>query len=59
VGFCLQCFEFPCENTGSDVNLQNRWLTINKRMKEVDLEQYFEEIKDNSRYWEREWGINF
>jgi RimJ/RimL family protein N-acetyltransferase len=50
VDFCFQCPEFPCENTGFDVNLRNRWLPINKRMKEVGVERYFEEIKGNSRY---------
>lgn len=50
VDFCFQCLEFPCENTGFDANLQSRWKTINYRMKEVGVEQYFEEIKDKPRY---------
>ncbi len=50
VDFCFQCPEFLCEITGFDENLQKRWLTINKRMKEAGVEQYFEEIKDKSRY---------
>src|SRR4030065_103722 len=33
VDFCFQCPEFPCDRTGFDVNLQKRWLAINKRMK--------------------------
>lgn len=50
VDFCFQCPEFPCENTGFDENLQKRWLAINKRMKEIGVEEYFAESKDNSRY---------
>jgi hypothetical protein len=50
VDFCFQCPEFPCDHTGFDVNLQKRWLAINKRMKEIGVEEYFAESKDNSRY---------
>jgi hypothetical protein len=50
VNFCFQCPEFPCDHTGFDINLQKRWLAINKRMKEIGVERYFAEIKDKSRY---------
>jgi hypothetical protein len=50
VDFCFQCPEFPCDHTGFDINLQKRWLAINKRMKEIGVERYFAEIKDKSRY---------
>lgn len=50
VDFCYQCPEFPCENTGLDENLYKRHVEINKRIKEVGLETYYEEIKDKPRY---------
>ncbi len=50
VDFCFQCSEFPCTNTGFDQHLHNRFIEINLRMKEMGVEQYYEEIKDKSRY---------
>lgn len=50
VDFCFQCLEFPCENTNFDTGLRKRWLEMNKRMKEVGVEKYFEETKDLPRY---------
>lgn len=50
IDYCFQCNCFPCNNTGFDDNLQNRWLTINRRIKEIGLENYYNEIKDKPRY---------
>ena len=50
VEFCFQCPEFPCDHTGFDENLQERWIDINRRMKKIGVERYFAEIKDKSRY---------
>ncbi|MCK5168436.1 MAG: DUF3795 domain-containing protein [Bacteroidales bacterium] len=50
VDFCFQCTEFPCKKHGFDVHLENRWININNRMKEIGIENYFDEIKDLSRY---------
>ncbi len=50
VDFCFQCPEFPCDHTGFDENLQKRWIAINRRMRKIGVERYFEEIKDGSRY---------
>ncbi len=50
VDFCFQCSEFPCNNSGFDIHLEQRWILINQRMKEVGVEKYFEEIKDKPRY---------
>jgi hypothetical protein len=50
VNFCFECNDFPCEKTGFDENLKNRWLKINNRMKEIGIENYYEEIKDIPRY---------
>jgi hypothetical protein len=50
VDFCFQCAEFPCDKTGFDPNLHKRWLATNQRMKEIGIEAYFEETKDQPRY---------
>lgn len=50
VDYCYQCELFPCENTGFDTNLKQRWLNINKRIRAVGLENYYNEIKDLPRY---------
>lgn len=50
VDYCFQCNDFPCNDTGFDENLQNRWLAINNRIREIGLEKYYGEIKDKSRY---------
>lgn len=50
VEYCFQCVEFPCNNTGFDDNLRQRWLKINKKIREVGLENYYNEVKEKSRY---------
>jgi Protein of unknown function (DUF3795) len=50
VDFCFQCGEFPCENTNFDPNLKQRWLKMNARMKEIGVEAYYQERKNESRY---------
>jgi len=50
VDYCYQCEDFPCENTGFDDNLKQRWLKINQKIKEIGLENYYNEIKDKPRY---------
>lgn len=50
VDYCYQCKDFPCDNTGFDDNLRQRWLTINTKIREIGLENYYEEIKDKPRY---------
>lgn len=50
VDFCFQCNEFPCNHSGFDNHLEKRWIAINQRMKEIGPENYFNEIKDKSRY---------
>ena len=50
VDFCFQCDEFPCEKTNFDPHLQKRWISMNNRMKEIGVEAYFEETKDDCRY---------
>jgi hypothetical protein len=50
VDFCFQCADFPCDNTGFDVHLNKRWVIINRRMAEIGVENYYNEIKDKPRY---------
>jgi uncharacterized protein DUF3795 len=50
VDFCFQCNEFPCEKTNFDANLHERWVRMNRRMREVGVEAYYEETKDQPRY---------
>jgi hypothetical protein len=50
VDFCYQCSDFPCDQTGFDENLNQRWLKINQKIREIGLENYYSEIKDKPRY---------
>ena len=50
VDFCFQCSDFPCNNTGFDQHLHKRSVDINRRMKEIGVEKYYDEIKDKTRY---------
>lgn len=50
VDFCYQCDEFPCDHTGLDENLYKRSVEINRRIKEIGIVAYYDEIKDKPRY---------
>ncbi len=50
VDYCFQCGFFPCDNTGFDENLKKRWISIQDRMREIGIEQYYNDIKDKPRY---------
>jgi len=50
VDFCFQCDEFPCEKTNFDPDLKRRWIQMNNRMKEIGVEDCYEETKDLPRY---------
>ncbi len=50
VDYCFECNEFPCKHTGFDKNLYDRFVKINNRLKEIGAINYYEEIKDQSRY---------
>lgn len=50
VDYCYQCPDFPCNNTGFDEHLYKRSVDINKRMREIGPEKYYDEIRDKSRY---------
>ena len=50
IDFCFQCEEFPCSKHGFDEHLEKRWITIQNKMMESGVENYYNEIKDLSRY---------
>lgn len=50
VDFCFQCKQFPCDNTGFDEHLYKRFVAINKRMQEIGVEEYYNEVKGLPRY---------
>lgn len=50
VDFCFECDEFPCSKHGFDDHLEKRWITIQNKMRNMGVKNYFLEIKDKSRY---------
>jgi hypothetical protein len=50
VDFCYQCDQFPCNNTGFDVNLYNSWVTINQIIQKKGIETYCETARNRPRY---------
>ncbi len=50
VDFCFQCAEFPCNKTNFDPSLHERWIKMNRRMKEIGVEAYYEETRNIPRY---------
>ncbi len=50
VDFCFQCDAFPCNDTNFDAELRARWIEMNARMKEIGIEEYFEETRSLPRY---------
>ncbi len=50
IDYCYQCSDFPCNNSGFDENLKQRWLKINHKIREIGLENYYHGIKDKPRY---------
>jgi len=50
VDFCAECSLFPCDKTGFPQPLQEKWLKVNSRIKEIGVEKYYEEVKELPRY---------
>lgn len=50
VDFCFQCAEYPCDRNEYPENLVRRWRACNDRMREVGVEQYYEESLERPRY---------
>ena len=49
VDFCFQCGEFPCSKK-IDIQTQERWLKFNLRMKEIGVEEFYQEQSKLPRY---------
>ncbi len=50
IDFCFQCGEFPCDRSGLDENLKQRWIRMNRRMQEIGVEAFHAESLREPRY---------
>lgn len=50
VDFCYECEEFPCAKTNFDQGLQERWVALNRKIREIGLEAFYEKSKNRHRY---------
>lgn len=48
--FCFQCDDYPCEPEGLDDYLKEKWIEMNDRMKEIGVEAFYEETRNEPRY---------
>lgn len=50
IDFCFRCEEFPCDRTNFDESLYNKWVVINKIIREKGIAAYCKEAKKRPRY---------
>lgn len=50
VDFCFKCEKFPCEEHGFPEGLKKRWEANNRSIRDLGIEEYYAEVKDNPRY---------
>jgi hypothetical protein len=50
VDFCFHCAEYPCERNAYPENLALRWRACNDRMREVGVEEFYQESLERPRY---------
>ena len=48
--YCFLCDGFPCDRTNFDKHLYERWVALNQRIREIGIEAYYEETRDDPRY---------
>lgn len=48
--FCYECAEFPCDHTGFDPHLYERWVALNHRIRKIGIEAYHKEAVTRPRY---------
>jgi hypothetical protein len=48
--FCFECEAFPCDDTGFEPQLREKWLRANNRMREIGAEAFFNDVKDKPHY---------
>jgi len=50
VDYCFQCPQYPCPGQFAGMPLRKRWLALNDRMREIGVEEFFEEQRKTPRY---------
>ena len=50
VDFCFECEQFPCDHTGFDPHLYERWVALNNKIREIGVTAYAEEARQRPRY---------
>jgi hypothetical protein len=50
IDFCFQCDQFPCSNTNFDDGLYKGWVQINRKIKEIGIEKFYETAIKRPRY---------
>jgi hypothetical protein len=50
VDFCYECNAFPCDHTGFDPHLYDRWVALNNQIRDIGLEAYYEKARTRPRY---------
>ena len=50
VDFCFQCDQFPCDQTNFDRSLYQAWVIINRKIKKIGIESYYEKTCTRPRY---------
>lgn len=50
VDFCFECDGFPCDHTGFDPHLYDRWVALNNKIREIGIEAYARKAKECPRY---------
>ena len=50
VDFCFQCGDYPCGRNDYPESFESQWRTVNDRMREVGVEEYYRESLQSPRY---------
>ncbi len=50
IDYCFDCDEFPCKKTNFDEHLYDRWVALNKKIKKIGLESFYEKQQSYHRY---------
>lgn len=50
IDYCYACDEFPCDHTGFDEHLLQRWIKINERIRQTVIEVYYAQTHKQPRY---------
>ena len=50
IDYCYACDEFPCDHTGFDEHLLQRWIKINERIRQMVIEVYYAQTHKQPRY---------